>query len=929
MEMMIDFASSPIAIGTRTPRFSWEVPLTGRGRSQSAYHILVASSEDALASGHADLWDSGKVESAQSVNVSYVGAALRSNQDCFWKVQLWDEAGKAIGFSSTARFGTALFDDSDWKAEWIGLGATHEPTADPYVFFQQQNLAPSFMPPEIQAVEPDARAPMMRKEFAIQKPVRRARAFICGLGLYEFRLNGSKVGEEVLTTSRTDFRKRVLYGTYDITALLKKGANVAGVILGSGWYCGQKKYWGWQTQWYGSPRTTVQLELEFEDGSSERVVSDGTWRGTWSPITFNCLFDGEDYDARLEQEGWDTPDFDSTAWGDVNRVAAPGGKLVAATHEPGRVVETLHPVSLNEPRPGVFVYDVGRNISGWVRLRVRGGERDSQVTLRFAEALGADGMLNVTSHLPARCADHYIVKGSGEEIYEPRFTYHGFQFVELTGYSGIPEIDAIEGRFVHASVAPSGRFECASPFINNIHKCTVQSQLCNIQMGVPTDCSQRVERLGWGADAWASANAAMYNFWMPCFYSKWIKDFHDHQNSAGAVPLITPLAVLEEDLVWSAAFLLIPWLQYIHYGDRRILEDSYPRFQRYLGYLEATGRKEIESSPMANAHKTMLPYVAVESRYPNQDDRGYLQKSQWGDHLSLDDGFCVRSDLPLSISTAFYFLDASLMAKIAEALGKKEDAAKYDNLSAKIKEAYNQRFFDPEFGFYDKGTQNAQAWPMAFGLIPEEYRKKVSEYLFNSVKNVQRHLTTGYVGTKYVVEALTLSGHADLVWKLANSTEYPSWGFMLRKNRTTITECWDGEGGSLNHVALGAAIDEWFYSTLSGIRPDEACPGFERINIKPYMPEDLKWARASVKTPRGTVVSSWRREGETAWLSIAIPANSTALVHIPAKTATQISENGMPAADAKGVKLLHSENGEAVFETGSGVYNFSFPIIKG
>jgi alpha-L-rhamnosidase len=918
-DLKVEFAASPLAIGTRAPRFSWEVPLAGRGRRQSAYQILVASSEASLASGRGDLWDSGKVESSQSVHIVYAGAALRSNQDCFWKVQVWDEEGKATGFSQAACFGTALFDDADWNAQWIGLGAPDELVAD-VDSFQQQRVAP-----EIKAVEPDHRAPLMRKEFEIRKPVRRARAFICGLGLYELRMNGSKVGEEVLATSRTDFRKRALYGTYDLTPLLKTGVNALGLILGGGWFCGQKKYWGWQTQWYGSPRALLQVEIEFEDGSSQKVVSDGSWQGAWSPITFNCLYDGEDYDARLEQEGWDSAGFGAGDWQKVNVVAAPGGKLLASTHEPEKVVEALRPVSLREPKPGVYVYDLGRNIAGWARVRIKGGERGDAVKLRFAEALDAAGQLDSASYAPARHEDNYILKGSGEEVYEPRFTYHGFQFIELTGYPGLPDLDTVEGRFAHVAVEPIGSFDCASDFINNIHRCTVQSQLCNVQMGVPTDDTQRAERLGWGADAWASANEALYNLRMPRLYTKWIADFHDQQGADGMVGMIAPQPGPEEDLVWSAAYLLIPWWQYLHYGDRRLLEDSYVPFQRYLGYLEATGRKQIATSPLGQAEKTQRWYSSIESRFPAAEDRGFLQKAQWGDHLSTAEGSHGRSDLPLSIATAFYFLDVSIMARIAETLGRKDDVIRYRDLAGKIKEAFNARFFDPNVGFYDNGAQSAQAWPLAFGLVPEEHRKKVSDYLHYSVKTVQRRLTTGYIATKYAIDALTAAGHESLVWQLANATDYPSWGFMLRHNRTTTTETWDGDGGSLNHVALGAAIDEWFYSTLAGIRPDEAQPGFERIIIKPYLPADLQWVRATLKTLRGTVLSAWRQDGASAWLRLAVPANSTATVHIPAAVLEKITESGGPATEAKGVKLLRSENGETVFEVGSGLYLFVFP----
>ena len=919
MNMMVEYAESPLAIGTRTPRFTWEVPLAGRGRRQGAYHILVASSEEMLEAGRADLWDSGKVESSQSVNVPYDGKELQSNRDCFWKVRLWDEAGADVGFGGPARFGTALLDESDWEAKWIGMGDPDEPSCDPAAFQQER------VPPEVQEIEPDPRAPLLRKSFEIDRPVRRARAFVCGLGLHELRINGEKAGDAVLATPRTDFRKRALYMTYDITAAIKAGANAVGLVLGNGWFNGQKKYWGWQMQWYGSPRAIAQLEIEFEDGSRERIVTDDSWRGDWSPITANCIYDGEEYDARLEQPGWDTPGFDASSWRPVNLVKSPGGTLAPATHEPELVVETIRPVSLCEPRPGAYVFDLGKNITGWARLRVAGGERGAEIRLRFAEAIHQDGTINPASQNAARQADSYVVKGPGEEVHEPRFTYHGFRYVEVTGYPGAPGIDAIEGRFARAAVARTGAFECASDAINNIPRCTLQSQLCNIQMGVPTDDTQRPERLGWGADAWGTAQEALYNLWMPRVYDKWIADFRDQQDESGMVGMIAPQAGAEEDLVWTAAFLLIPWWQYVHCGDRRILDESYDAFQRYIEFLGKTGQKDVRTAPPDQVIGALLWRCGKGARLPAEEDRGHLQISQWGDHLATAEGSASRANLPLSMATAFYYLDVKLMAKIASALGKEDDAARHLDLAEEIKGAFNDRFFDPNTGYYDTGVQSAQAWPLAFGLVPEEHRERVLRYFVASVGDRQRRLTTGYVGTKFALQVLSMAERDDIVWRLANASEYPSWRFMLRNDRTTSCERWDGDGGSLNHAPLGAAIDEWFYSGLAGIRADESAPGFERVIIKPYLPADLRWARASLKTVRGTVTSEWHRDGATARLSVAIPANASGTIFVPTGDVGRVTEGPVPVAESEGVSGVSVEDGRVVLQVGSGDYVFEFP----
>ncbi len=921
MNMYVEYAREPLAIGTRTPRFSWTVDLPGRARKQSAYRILVASETKLLDAGHGDLWDSGKVESAQSVNVAYRGDPLQSNSDCYWCVEIWDEAGVSKGVSAPSYFGTALYEASDWQADWIGMGDPHEPLCDP-ALFQHGGL-----PPEITEREPDDRAPMLRKSFTISKPVQRARVYVCGLGLSELRLNGTKVGDEVLSTPRTEFRKQVVYNTYDVTHSLHNGQNALGLLLGNGWFNAHKKYWGWQKQWYGSPRGIVQLMIEYADGTTETVVSDASWRGAWSPITNNCIYDGEIYDSRLEQDGWDTAAFDDAAWDAVHIVPAPGGVLTALRHEPGKIVDRFRPVAMCEPSPGVYVYDMGRNITGWVRLHVDSGQAGDSITLRFAEAQHADGSLNTKSSNAALQRDQYVLRGSGPEVYEPRFTYHGFQYVEMIGYPGTPTLDTLEACFVRTAVEETGSFSCANDLINKIHACTVQSQKCNIQMGVPTDDTQRPERLGWAGDVWSYAEECFYNFWSPRVYAKWIADFCDQQEADGMIGMIVPQAGPEEDLVWSAAFILIPWWQYVYYGDRSILEDHYPNMQRYLSYLERTGLREVQTMPTEEILSKLRHHCKGDARYPSDAEHGYLQISQWGDHLATNEGSSGnRKNQPLSIATAFYYADVITMRQIASVLGQHDDAARYRQLAGNIKAAYNARFYDAGSGYYDIGCQSAQAWALAFDLVDKENRDAVEMYLNSSVNHRQRRFTTGYAGTKWAIRAIADSGRNDIVWTRAISADYPSWGYMLRDpKRTTITENWMGEGGSLCHTTLGAAIDEWFFRDLLGIRPDPKAPGFEHVIIQPYMPADLSWAKGAVQTVRGEVAVAWEHDGAKATLRVVIPANATATVCIPA-TMEQISEDGMAVSQSKDVCACREKTDKTEMEIGSGAYAFMFPM---
>ncbi len=921
MKKRVEYSEAPLAIGTKEPRFSWEVPLEGRGRRQVAYQVLVASDRSLLEPGKADLWDSGKVESALSVNIVYSGSELQSNMDCFWSVQVWDENGETAGFSDPEYFGTALFDESDWQAKWIGMGDADEPFSNPDHYARKGK---GILSPEFEAIEPELRAPMLRKEFTLGQPVRRARLFVCGLGLCTPRLNGAKVGQDVLSTPRTEFRKTVVYNTYDVTEQLTQGPNALGLVLGNGFFNGHKHYWGWQYQWYGSPRGILQLEVELEDGTRELVVTDGSWQADWSAVVSSCIYDGEDYDARKEQPGWDIAGFDASAWQQANEVAAPGGALTPMLCEQELVTDVITPVGMAEPEPGVYVYDMGVNITGWVRLSVKGASSGDEIQLHFGEARYDDGRINTSSNNAARQQDHYICRGGELEVYEPQFTFHGFQYVELRGCPGKPDLQTVEGRFVRTAVAPVGDFECGNDLINRIHTCTRQSQMCNVQMGVPTDDTQRPERLGWGADAWGCAHQAMYNLWMPRLYSKWIKDFCDMQDETGVVGMIAPRAGMEEDLVWSTAFVAIPWWQYLHYGDARILERSYPYLKKYISYLEKTGVREVRPMTTEQIHATIGWHDGFEHRFSSPEEHGCLQLSQWGDHLATAEGYRHWAGHPLSISTAFYYFDVTTMARIAEVLGRDEDAGMYSELAGKIKAAFNERFYDAVAGYYDGGVQSAQAWALAFGLVPDEERDRVSRFLTGLVGDRQRRLTTGYAGTKFAVQALSEAGRDDIVWQLATKTDYPSWGYMLRLDRTTSCERWDGEGGSLNHAPLGSAIDEWFYWGLAGIRPDESAPGFEQILFQPYIPENLPWAKASIETARGKVACGWKREGGTVTMEVRVPANCRGRVSIPAGEAGQIKEGGSALADAEGVRVIESSDNTTLVEIGSGAYSFQF-----
>lgn len=914
--MLVENQTSPLAIQTQRPRFSWKCNWPGRNRYQSAYRILVSSSPETCLEGKADIWDSSKVMTSQSTQIEYAGTPLDSNRTYFWRVEKWDEEGGDTELSPVEQFGTGLFEIEDWSGTWIGMGAADEPKSDP------ASYAKGCVAPEFQEIEPDMRSPMLRKDFSLTQSVSRARVYICGLGFSELRLNGDKVGEDYLSTPRTDFRKTCFYSTYDITEQLVVGENTFGILLGNGWFNGHKKYWGWQNQWYGSPRVILHAVIEYDDGSSYVLGSDGSWRGDWSEITFNHIYDGEHVDSRKIQLGWDSPKFDSSRWVQANEVPSPEGKLKSIGHKQEGCTDRFAPVAIHEPRVGVYVVDAGRNMTGWLKIRIRNSQKGDLIKVHYGEAIHDNFELNSSSNNAALQCDEYICSGGSEEIFEPRFTFHGFQFAEITGLRQKPKADDLEACFVRTAVEQTGFFECSNDLINKIHSCTLQSQLCNVQMGVPTDDTQRPERLGWGADAWAVAQEALYNCSVTNLFEKWIGDFRDQQDDTGVVSSITPRPGIEEDLVWSASFVLIPWWVYLHCGNKRILEENYVSLKKYLEYLRRVGIREIHPMPTQDILDKLFDEYDRDRRFPSDSDQGHLQISQWGDHLATSEGAATRSGMPLCIATAFYYVDVTTMEKIADSIGRHEDANEYRKLAEEIKVAFNERFYEPAVGFYDGGVQSAQAWALAFGLTSDENHKSVSNYFLRCIEDKQRHLTTGYAGTKFAIQALGQLGREDLIYQLATSEEYPSWGHMLRLGRTTSCEQWGGERGSLNHAPLGAAIDEWFYSGLAGIKSQADGPGFSSIQVKPYIPNDLEWARASLSTDRGIVFSGWQQSSEEVTLKVTIPGNSRATIVIPSSSPNAIWEGDSVAGSAEGVQLLSSDDEYSRYLVGSGSYSF-------
>ncbi len=791
-----EYLVDPLGVDTPAPRFSWILGHSERGQGQSAYEIVVSSHANAE---EGDCWASGRVDSAASIHVVYAGRGLTSGSSFYWKVRYWDKNGRASPFSRVARFDTGLLSRGDWKGRWIG-GKNR-----------------------------------LRRDFELGRSVVRARAYVCGLGYCELRLNGHKVGRNVLDPAWTTYDRRVLYMTYDVTRFLRTGKNTVAAMLGQGWF--------------KSTALLLQMNIELEGGEKVEVATDGLWKSTDGPVIKDCIYNGETYDARLETPGWDQPDFDQKEWADADFVAGPKGVLSAQMMPPIQVVDTIIPLTVSNPEPGVYVYDMGQNFSGWARLRVQ-GPRGTAVKLRFAEMIYDTGMINQENLRGARAEDVYILNGEGEEVWEPRFTYHGFRYVELTGYPGVPSLSAIRGRVVHSAVEPAGSFACSKPILNSLQKIIVWGQKTNLH-SIPTDCCQRDERMGWMGDAQGTAEEAIYNFDMAAFYTNFLRNIRDVQDEKGTITDTVPhiWGSRPADPAWGTAYPLIAWYVYQYYGDKRILEGHYEGIKKYVEFLRSSA------------------------------ENGLVKFSYYGDWVA------VEKPPGSIVSSFYYYYDVKILSDMAAILGKETDAKTYANLAADIKTAFHQEYYDPKTGNYANGTQTANTLPLFLDMVPKESRGAVWGNLFNDiVYKHDSHLTTGIIGTKYIMELLSNSGTSDLAYDIATQTTYPSWGYMIENGATTLWELWQLRQGpsmnSHNHPMFGS-VGSWLYKALAGITPAAESIGFEKIRIAPQMVRDLRYAAGSTRTVRGEVSSSWSREGRSVRLEVVIPVGSEAEVVIP------------------------------------------------
>lgn len=857
--------TAPLAIDTPTPSFRWRLADTRRGARQSAFRIVV---HDLLEARF--VWDSGKVVSDRTGPITYAGAPLAAKRQYGWAVQVWDRFGVASAFSAPAVFETAVFNAATWKASWIGVNGN---------------------------------AALLRRAFTLTRPVRRARVFATARGLYRLRLNGRPVGDAAFAPDWTDYRARSLYQAYDVTADLVNGKNVIGAWLGKGWF-GSRLTWKALSPYRygpGPPRLFLELHLEFSDNTTQTLVTDTSWRGTPGPITESTLYDGETHDARLDTPGWDSPGFDDKGWFAPSAVAV-GVPLDAQQCPPIRVTESIRPVGLTQPVAGVHVFDMGRNIVGWVRLRARGSS-GTRIEIRHAEVLTTAGRVDTYNLRSAKALDTFILAGtSAVETFEPRFTYHGFRYVEVTGYPGTPTLDDLTGRVVRTDAAVVGTFACSSSLVNDIWACTRHGLEGNL-FGVPTDCPQRDERLGWMGDAGGFWSTACYAMDLAAFSAKWCRDIRDAQRSHGVYQDIAPEVPglrTEGTPFWADAGIRVPHAAWRHFGDTSLLSAHYSSLQRWLTWVES-------------GNPNYLWQQALGSNY--------------GDWMAPSGN--PSADRPL-LATAVWAESLRMAAEIARALGHTQDAAGYEALRAKVAAAFAKQWVSAQ-GVVGSGAQTAQVLALEAGLVPSTLVQAATDHLVADIRKRGDGLSTGFIGTPFLLPVLSDAGRDDVAGALLLQTALPSWGYMVKHGATTMWERWDNDvhcSGrrddlcSFNHFCFGA-VCEWLFRYLAGIDQDPGDAGFESLVIRPRPVPGITWAEAAYDAGQGPIRVRWEAAGGNFSLRATIPPNTRATIHLPAADPSQVREGGRPITPATGIAYVGKANGRVIFSVPAGSYAFT------
>ncbi len=886
VQLTCEYLKDPSVVDVPNPRLAWinSAEVGERGQKQTAYQIMVASSEEKL--GDPDLWDSKKVMSEQSTRIKYDGVKLTSRLECWWQVRVWDRDEKVSEWSEPAFWRMGLLNPAEWKAKWIGAPwqgeeALPKPQGGP-------DARPEILPPP---------APLLRKEFIINKEVTRAIAYVTGLGYFELYLNGNKVGEDVLVPNQTNYGKRpnlineniplednfreykVMYLAYDITDQLNIGENVVGSILGNGFY-NAPKYWAGS---YGSPRFLGQIHLNYTDGSEEVIGSDKTWKASKSAILTDLVYHGEHYDARNEQPGWSTSDFDDTEWENVSIREAPEGKLMAHTAYPDRVTKRISPVSIEEIADSTFKVDFGVEVSGWLRLNNVEGPAGHKIEIKYiSNQYSGD--------------NSYIFRGEGPESYAARFNWFVFSAVEIINWPGELKAEYLTAEAVNTYIEESATFETSNQLFNDINKIWKRSQLDNMHGGIASDCPHR-ERAPYTGDGQVACVTVMHNFDAKNFYHKWIQDILGAQNvETGYVPNGAPWQPgCGGGVAWGAAMIIMPWEFYLHYGSLDILEDNYEGMKEYIRYMQTWVDEE----------GIMFSQALGKDGMPLR----WMNLGEW-----VAPGETVPDNM---VHTFYLWRCADLTARSAKALGKNDDFEKYSELAENTRMAFYRKFYDEVNGTYGKGGGNIFALRMG---VPADQYEKIVDALKTDIAANDGHLDTGIFGTQFFFEILSENDLQDLAYEAMNKRTFPSYGQWLELGATTTREQWS-ERGSHNHPMFGGGL-VWFYRKLAGMNADPLNPGYRHIIFHPQPVDELSFVTYTNKTPVGAAGISWKNENNKFLMDIIVPVGSDATVYVPAESGQNITESGKKAESSKGVNFLRMEDGYAVFKVGSGEYSF-------
>ncbi|HVU56877.1 MAG TPA: family 78 glycoside hydrolase catalytic domain, partial [Puia sp.] len=884
-----EYRVDPLGIENPAPKLSWEIRSSGRGVLQTAYRVLVSEDTVSLEKNMGTVWDSRKALSDASIQVAYRGGALAPAKTYYWKVMVWGNHGDSSMWSKVARWQTGLFAEADWKgARWIG----YEEMAD------SNRLLPGSTGEKKGPLRDTL--PLLRKEFMVKGPLRKATVFICGLGHFEMLLNGNGVSDHFLDPGWTNYAREALYVPFDVTGRLKEGVNVVGVALGNGFYYIPRERYHKLIVAYGYPKMIARIFLEYADGSTEDIVSNESWKVTSGPVTFSSEYGGEDYDARRDQEGWSEPGFKEAGW--KNAVVVEGSpKLHAQQQEPLKRMEVFKPRARTRLSAGTWVFDLGQNASGIPGIVVKGAAGKT-VRIIPGELLRGDSVNQNATGKP--CYFDYTLKGGELEKWSPAFMYYGFRYLQVEGAvpdgepdpDGLPVIMGIVGLHTRSALEQDGKFSCSSELFRRTDTLIDWAMKSNIA-SVFTDCPHR-EKLGWLEEAHLMGSSLRYNYNIVNTYRKIARDMMESQTAEGLVPEIAPEFTqfsepFRDSPEWGSSCIIVPWYCYQYYDDKGTLAESYPMMQRYNAYLIGKAKDHIL----------------------------YQGLGDWFDLGPGNPGVSQLTPAGLT-ATAIWYYDLTILSQTARLLGKGKDAAEYEQLAVEVKKAFNEKFYNKTTHQYGTGSQTANSMAVFAGLVASGDKEAVVENIVKDLRSRNNALTSGDIGFRYLLKVLTDEGRSDVIFDMNSRTDVPGYGYQLAHGATSLTESWQAlPTVSNNHFMLGH-IMEWFYTGLAGIRAADSSVGFREIVLRPELVGNISWADGDYRSPYGMISSHWKKEEKTFDWSISIPVNAKAMVYLPAPLGAVVTEGGRVLQGRKDVALLRRERGRMVLRVGSGDYTF-------